>query len=128
MSTEPDIEARKKAAVAFIRRAREGDRVPLDELVHPDARHHNPYFAAGMPTLLDAIVTAAGEAPKRVTTVKHVIAEGDFVAVHSHVQPNPDHPGMAVVHLFRFEGDQIVELWDVGQAIPETNPNADGMF
>jgi predicted SnoaL-like aldol condensation-catalyzing enzyme len=33
-----------------------------------------------------------------------------------------------VIHIFRFEEDRIVELWDVGQEIPEDSPNDNGMF
>jgi len=32
------------------------------------------------------------------------------------------------VHLFRFEGDRIVELWDIGQPIPDSSVNANGML
>lgn len=30
--------------------------------------------------------------------------------VYSHVQKNPGDSGVAVVHIFRFEGDHIVEM------------------
>ena len=40
----------------------------------------------------------------------------------------PDDNGAALVHLFRFEGDRIAELWDIGQAVPEQSVNANGMF
>jgi len=33
-----------------------------------------------------------------------------------------------VVHILRFEGDRIVELWDIGQEIPQDSPNEHGMF
>jgi hypothetical protein len=32
------------------------------------------------------------------------------------------------VHLFRFEGDRIAELWDVAQPVPAEILNADGVF
>lgn len=35
---------------------------------------------------------------------------------------------VAVVHLFRFEGNLIVEMWDIGQPVPESTPNENGMF
>lgn len=119
---------RKTVALEFLRLAREGQRSAAERLVAPGGRHHNPYFAAGMPALLDAIEAAAQASPNRITEVKHVVAEGDYVVVHSHVQHDPAARGAAVVHLFRFDGDRIAELWDVGQPIPEDNANADGMF
>jgi hypothetical protein len=30
--------------------------------------------------------------------------------------------------MFRFEGDLIAELWDVGQTIEAESPNSDGPF
>lgn len=36
--------------------------------------------------------------------------------------------GAAVVHIFRFDDDRIVELWDIGQAVPEASVNENGMF
>jgi predicted SnoaL-like aldol condensation-catalyzing enzyme len=36
--------------------------------------------------------------------------------------------GGAVVHIFRFEGGLIVELWDVGQDVPEQSVSENGMF
>jgi hypothetical protein len=35
---------------------------------------------------------------------------------------------MVVVHLFRFQGDKVVEMWDLGQAVPADSPNQDGIF
>jgi predicted SnoaL-like aldol condensation-catalyzing enzyme len=37
-------------------------------------------------------------------------------------------PGTAVVHIFRFEGDRIVEMWDVAMAQPQQVLNENGMF
>jgi predicted SnoaL-like aldol condensation-catalyzing enzyme len=119
---------RKTIALEFLRLAREGQRPAAERLLASGGRHHNPYFAAGMPALLDAIEAAAKASPRRTTDVKHVVAEGDYVVVHSHVRQDPAARGAAVVHLFRFDGDRIAELWDVGQPIPEDNANADGMF
>jgi hypothetical protein len=39
-----------------------------------------------------------------------------------------DDRGAALVHVFRFEGDRIAELWDIGQPVPEHSVNAAGMF
>jgi predicted SnoaL-like aldol condensation-catalyzing enzyme len=121
-------EDRKHAAIAFLQFAREGNRAGAERLVAPNARHHNPYFSAGMPALLDAMVAAAADVPTRSFDMKRVLCDGDYVVIHSHVRHQAGEPGVAVVHLFRFDGDRIAELWDVGQAIPPDNPNTDGMF
>ena len=119
---------RKAIALDFLRLAREGNRAGAERLVAPGARHHNPYFPAGMSALLDAIDEAARTTPGRQADVQRVVADGEYVVIHSHVRRGPAEPGAAVVHILRFEGDRIAELWDVGQAVPADNPNADGMF
>src|SRR5262245_27681045 len=119
---------RKALALDFLRHARAGDRAAAERLLAPGARHHNAYFKAGMPALLDAMVGAAKTAPKRTVDVKRVLADGDFVVVHSHIRHQPGEPGVAVVHIFRFEGDRVAELWDLGQPVPTDCPNDDGMF
>ena len=118
----------KARAQDFLRFARQGNREAAQRLIADGARHHNPYFRAGMPALLDAIVAAAQASTDHGIAIKHVLADGDYVAVHSHVRHRSEDPGVAVVHLFRFEDGQIAELWDIGQAIPAENPNSDGMF
>jgi len=50
------------------------------------------------------------------------------VLTHSRVQQKPSDLGAAVVHIFRFENGNIVELWDLGQPVPEESPNQYGMF
>jgi len=70
----------------------------------------------------------ARENPSKVLEVKRAIAEGELVAVHSHVRQRPDDLGASVVHIFRFENGRIVELWDLGQPLPEKSPNQYGMF
>jgi len=45
-------------------------------------------------------------------TVKHVLADGDLVAAHTELLSSKSKPfkgGLRQVHLFRFEGDKIVE-------------------
>jgi predicted SnoaL-like aldol condensation-catalyzing enzyme len=119
---------RRAAALEFLRLGRLGDRAGLERLVTPDARHHNAYFAAGMPALFKAMAAAAASAPDRTSEVKRVLVDGDFVVVHSHVHHRPGDAGVSVMHMFRFDGARIAELWDVGQPVPADNPNADGMF
>jgi len=70
----------------------------------------------------------AGQNPNKTLEVKLAIQEGDTVAVHSHVRQNPSDLGGAVVHIFRFQNNHIVEMWDIGQPIPENSPNENGMF
>jgi predicted SnoaL-like aldol condensation-catalyzing enzyme len=70
----------------------------------------------------------ATQNPDKVLEVHHALEDGDMVAVQSHVRQQPADRGAAVVHIFRFEQDRIIELWDVGQPVPESSANEHGMF
>ena len=119
----------KDAAVSFLKMASSGDvREAYSKYVGPGFRHHNPFFEGSAGTLMAAMEENARENPRKTLDVKLAIAEGDLVAVHSHVRQNPDQSGAAVVHLFRFEEGRIVELWDLGQPVPGESPNQYGMF
>ena len=119
----------KDAAVSFLKMASTGKvREAYAKFVGPEFRHHNPYYEGSADSLMQSMEENARQNPNKSLEVKHVIAEGDYVAVHSHVRQNPDELGGAVVHLFRFEEDRIVELWDVGQPMPEDAQNQYGMF
>ena len=128
MSTLASIENNKHIALSFLQAARAGDRVQANKHLSQNARHHNPYFAAGMPVLLDAIAEASQQFPESQFEAKCIIAEQDYVTIHSHVRHQPQDAGFAAVHIFRFEGDSIAEMWDLSIPIPENNPNTDGMF
>ena len=120
---------RKRSAISFLKLAASGK---LDEAyadyISPNFRHHNPYFPADAESLKKGMAEAAAKFPGTKLEVQHIFEEGELVAVHSRVQHGPDEPEISVVHIFRFEGDWIVELWDVGQAAPADSPNENGMF
>jgi predicted SnoaL-like aldol condensation-catalyzing enzyme len=119
----------KQAAMKFLDLVTMGN---IDEayekFVDPDGKHHNPFFPADFQALREGMKENHTKFPVKQFTVKNVLADGDLVAIHSHIILNPDEPGMAVVHIFRFRGDKIVELWDCGQPVPADSPNQAGMF
>ncbi|MGD6965712.1 nuclear transport factor 2 family protein [Rossellomorea vietnamensis] len=90
--------------------------------------HHNPYFKGDADSLMTAMEENAAENPDKVIEVKRAVEEGETVVVHSHIKQNSGEPGAAVVHIFRFRDDKIVELWDIGQQVPEESLNENGVF
>jgi predicted SnoaL-like aldol condensation-catalyzing enzyme len=70
----------------------------------------------------------ARQNPEKRLEILRALEDGDLVAVHSHVRHNPADRGAALAHIFRFEGDCIAELWDIGQPVPDNAVNANGMF
>lgn len=123
------IDQLKEKAVSFLQLVASGEiRKAYEAYVGPDFRHHNPYFRGDAESLMLAMEDSAAKNPDKAFAVKQVIGEGDLVAVHSHVKQNQEDLGGVVVHIFRFQNDRIVELWDVGQPIPENSPNEYGML
>ncbi|MEM6525538.1 MAG: nuclear transport factor 2 family protein [Bacteroidota bacterium] len=82
---------------------------------------HNPHLADGLEALSGFLPHLFNNMmPEGTWEVKRVIAEGNMVVVHSLAKPSPSALGMAVVDIFRVEGDKIVEHWDVTTDVPET--------
>jgi predicted SnoaL-like aldol condensation-catalyzing enzyme len=115
-------------AIQFLTAARAGEVVTARALCTATAIHHNQYFAAGMNVLIDAIAAAAVDKPASTFSVKRIVCDDAVVVLHSHASHAPGEPGYTVFHMFRFDGDLIAELWDVGQMISPDMPNTDGVF
>nr|WP_041580490.1 nuclear transport factor 2 family protein [Bacillus sp. 1NLA3E] len=119
----------KDQAISFLELVAAGEvRKAYQNHVGPNFRHHNPFFPGDADSLMLAMEENAAKNPDKILVVQHAIEEGEVVAVHSHVKQNPGDFGVAVVHIFLFKDDRIVELWDIGQSIPENSPNQNGMF
>jgi predicted SnoaL-like aldol condensation-catalyzing enzyme len=135
----PKIEHRnekekKEIALKFFGLVGAGRPKDARSLFAADCEHHNPYLPAGMDALLDSIAKvqegpSPGMPQDARLEIKHVLAEGNLVAVHINVQSKSDKSkGLRQIHLFRFRGDKIIEYWDVTQMAPENSPNAYRMF
>jgi len=127
--TEIGKSSRSVAAVSFLRLVAAGKiREAYATFVRPDMRHHNMAFPGDAASLEKAMKENHAQYPHKVLDVKRTLEDGDLVAIHSHVRLREDEPGFAAVHLFRFAGDHIAEMWDIGQAVPADSPNTNGMF
>lgn len=118
----------KEIAINFLKLASTGKLDEAYSKVSPDFRHHNAYFAGDAESLKKGMAEAHKKFPNTTLEVKHVFEGDDMVAVHSRVQHSSETPEIAVVHIFRFEGDRIAELWDVGMEVPKDSPNENGAF
>jgi predicted SnoaL-like aldol condensation-catalyzing enzyme len=120
---------KKDAAVSFLRMAASGHaRDAFGKYVGEGFHHHNPFFEDRAEALMTAMDENARQNPEKRLDVLRALEDGDLVAVHSHVRQKADDRGAAVVHIFRFNGDRIVELWDLGQPVPADSVNPSGMF
>jgi predicted SnoaL-like aldol condensation-catalyzing enzyme len=129
MSDVNNTQTHKQAAVQFLQLVVMGS---IDEAyekyVDMQGKHHNPFFPVGFPELRKAMIENHVQFPNKQLTVKNVLGDGDLVAVHSHILLRPGETGISAVHLFRFQDNRIVEMWDCGQPIPADSPNKDGAF
>ena len=126
---------RKKIVVEFLNLGLTGKFKEGLKFFSTDCKTHNPYIAGNMDTLTSAMDAANAQGteqyPEAEFKVKHVLADGDLVAVHTELFSNkskPNEGGLRQIHLFRFSNDKIVEYWDVTQQILPNMPNAGGAF
>jgi predicted SnoaL-like aldol condensation-catalyzing enzyme len=106
-----------------------------DRASPPWLREEIDFIAAADPALADgAAATEKAYAdlfaayPQYTATVAMVVAQGDLVAVHTHVQDAPGELGTSVYEIFRVQHGKIVEHWSDTQDVPATSVNGNSMF
>jgi predicted SnoaL-like aldol condensation-catalyzing enzyme len=92
-------------------------------------RQRNPLIEDGMEGLRKFVVAMKANRPDAHGEIKRVIADGDYVVLHSQWRGLSESPrGEAVVDIYQWENGKVVEHWDVIQPIPETAANNNTMF
>jgi len=91
-------------------------------------RQHNPMGGDGPQAFVEAVGGWIATMPKMKVEIKRVLADGDLVAIHSHLIPEPGARGSAVMDIFRVENGKLVEHWDAMQEVPERSANRNTMF
>lgn len=118
---------KKDIAKAFLKLAGSGKvQEAYDQFVASHFIHHNQYFKGDRESLKVAMEEAHKTEPNTFIDIKNYYQDGDTVITHSHVGKKD--MDITVVHIFRFEHDKIVELWDLGQVIDKDSPNEHGAF
>ena len=120
--------SKKEIATRFLQLAATGKLDEAYDKVSPNFAHHNPYFRGDAESLKAGMAEAHQQFPNTTLEVQHAWEDGDMVAIHSRVSHAADQPDISVVHMFRFEGDRIAELWDVGMEAQKDSPNENGLF
>jgi predicted SnoaL-like aldol condensation-catalyzing enzyme len=122
--------SKKELAISFLKMAGSGDvRAAYEKFIAPEFIHHNIYFKGDRQSLMLAMEEAHKASPNKSIDVKHAYEDGDTVITHSLVsRKDPSAAPIAVVHIFRFSRDQVVELWDLGMEVIRDSPNKNGAF
>jgi predicted SnoaL-like aldol condensation-catalyzing enzyme len=127
-----DLERNKRVVIDYYQTAFNGDpEKAVADHVGPRYIQHNPDAADGPEAFIGFVRWLRGEYPNLKLDIKRVIAEGDIVATHSHLDLEPGHadrPGRALADYFRLEDGKVVEHWDVIQDVPKRAANPNGMF
>ncbi|QCR22707.1 ester cyclase [Pontibacter sp. SGAir0037] len=119
--------SKKETAVTFLKLAGTGQvKEAFDKFTTPDFIHHNQYFQGSREALQKAMEDDHQTSPNKSIEVKHSYQDADTVITHSLVVKQDME--IAVVHIFRFRSDKIIELWDLGQPIAKDSPNENGLF
>ena len=95
--------------------------------VTEDYIQHNPGLPDGREAAIE-MLEPKFSSPLSTFSVKRILVDGDLAAIHLHGRMSPDHPGGAVVDIFRIKDKKIVEHWDVLQAIQSESVNPHPMF
>jgi predicted SnoaL-like aldol condensation-catalyzing enzyme len=126
------LERNKNVVIDYYQTAFGGDpRKAVADHFGPRYTQHNPDAEDGPEAFIGFVTWLRGEFPGLRLDIKRVIAEGDMVVTHSHLDLDPGdpaNPGRALADYFRLEDGKVVEHWDVIQDVPARAANGNGMF
>lgn len=122
-------ETNKAIAVSFLELASSGKvREAFERYASPNFRHHNLYFRGDAASLARGMEESFERFPNKVLDVQRVLGDGDLVAVHLRVRLEPTGADITLIHIFRFEGGRIAELWEAAQEVLGNTVNENGAF
>jgi predicted SnoaL-like aldol condensation-catalyzing enzyme len=120
--------SKKEIAESFLKLASSGKvSEAYARHVHPQFRHHHAYFKGDRQSLLVGMEENAKQFPDKTYQTLRALEDGDLVAIHGRVAMAPDSQ-WSVIHIFRFEGDLIIEEWEASQEEFQESPNDNGIF
>lgn len=104
------------------------DSSQVDRYISPDYVQHSSLAPPGRDALKQFLDFIRGQSPDAETHIKRSFVDGNHVICHTHVIRHKGDPGLAVVDIFRVEGELIVEHWDVLMEVPAQPVNPLPMF
>jgi predicted SnoaL-like aldol condensation-catalyzing enzyme len=124
-----DLDLNKKNAIAFYRTAYLGNpEEAIEQYVGAKYIQHNPAVPDGKQGFIDYFEKMHREYPDKSIDFVRAIAEGDFVALHTH-QTWPDNIEYVTMDFFRFDDNgKIIEHWDSIQLIPKETKSGNPMY
>jgi steroid delta-isomerase-like uncharacterized protein len=119
-----EIEANKALVKRYFKAIDDGHLPALDDIVATDYQDRARGREPGREALKAAVRSLRAALPDMSSTVTHIVAEGDLVAVRNRVKgthrgPLGDIPAtgnrvdFTALQLFRVDGELIVEHWEI---------------
>lgn len=103
--------------------------------VSPDFIEHNPDLPNSPDQQIQWFADRAAANPDKFaaetewnTRLVHKFITGDYLIVHYFMSVSTKDKGRMFADFWRYEGDKIVEHWDVLQAVPETTRSGNPMW
>ena len=91
---------------------------------------HMPAANNGITGELARLQALKNNNPAYIATVKHISADGDYVAVHWHLSntPTDEFKGKAEVDLYKLSDNKITDHWSKSQDVPATTTSGNSLF
>lgn len=102
----------------------------VNDLFSKNYIQHDPMLPNGPEGLISYVEMLKSQSPAPALTVKHILADGDLVAVHWHSSTAPENEstGQAGFDLYRLDNGTIVEHWDMIQNVSAKTASGNSMF
>jgi predicted SnoaL-like aldol condensation-catalyzing enzyme len=125
-------EERNKAVVADLYETIfvQGNTNQVPQFFARDFIEHDAALAGGQDGVVTWIKSLQALSPKPTFVIKHIMADGAFVLVHSHLTayPGNEFSGIARLDLFKLQKENVVEHWAIAQDVPSSSVNGHSMF
>ena len=119
-----EIEANKRLVKQYFKAIEDGDLSTLDQIVADDYEDRVPDRDPGREPLKDSVRALRAAFPDLRSTVSHIVAEGDLVAVYNRVvgthlgpmgemKATGNSVDFTAFQLFRVNGGMLAEHWEI---------------
>lgn len=128
-AAESDREWHKRLITVFYEETfRQRSTAMIYHAMVPDLIQHDPKIEDGRAGFLKYHEHLLTTYPRYSNEIRRIASDGNLVTVHVLERLNPWDRGNVQIHMYRISSLGIVEHWVVGNPIPATSLNANGLI